>query len=213
MSLLNNQNQNEQIPVETPPQEPLQNQNGQGALVNIGLFILELIKIGLMAGLTIWMVRYFLFKPFYVKGQSMEPNYFEKEYLIIDELTYRFREPVRGEVIVLKAPVAENNFYLKRIVGLPGERVKVEDFKVIIYNQEYPEGKVVEENYLTESTPGSISVTLGPSQYFVLGDNRDSSFDSRRFGPIEKKDIVGRTWLRGWPVTRVGILTTPKYNF
>lgn len=213
MSLLNNQNQNEQIPVETPPQEPLQNQNGQGALVNIGLFILELIKIGLMAGLTIWMVRYFLFKPFYVKGQSMEPNYFEKEYLIIDELTYRFREPVRGEVIVLKAPVAENDFYLKRIVGLPGERVKVEDFKVIIYNQEYPEGKVVEENYLTESTPGSISVTLGPSQYFVLGDNRDSSFDSRRFGPIEKKDIVGRTWLRGWPVTRVGILTTPKYNF
>ncbi len=213
MSLLNNQNQNEQIPVETPPQEPLQNQNGQGALVNIGLFILELIKIGLMAGLTIWMVRYFLFKPFYVKGQSMEPNYFEKEYLIIDELTYRFREPVRGEVIVLKAPVAENDFYLKRIVGLPGERVKVEDFKVIIYNQEYPEGKVVEENYLTESTPGSISVTLGPSQYFVLGDNRDSSFDSRRFGPIERKDIVGRTWLRGWPVTRVGILTTPKYNF
>ncbi len=208
-------NQSEEKPLEnpsvTPPNTPSQVQ--QGALVNIGLFILELIKIGLMAGLTIWMVRYFLFKPFYVKGQSMEPNYFEKEYLIIDELTYRFREPVRGEVIVLKAPVAENDFYLKRIVGLPGERVKVEDFKVIIYNQEYPEGKVVEENYLTESTPGSISVTLGPSQYFVLGDNRDSSFDSRRFGPIEKNTIVGRTWLRGWPVTRVGILTTPKYNF
>lgn len=184
-----------------------------GALMNIGLFILELIKIGLMAGLTIWLVRYFLFKPFYVKGQSMEPTYFESEYLIIDELSYRFREPVRGEVIVLRAPVVEKDFYLKRIVGLPGERVKVQDNKVIIYNEEFPQGKLIEESYLTEDTPGSITTTLGPNQYFVMGDNRDASFDSRRFGAIERKDIIGRTWLRGWPITRVGILAAPDYNF
>ncbi len=184
-----------------------------GALVHIGLFFLELIKIALLAGLTIWLVRYFLFKPFYVKGESMEPNFYEREYLIIDELTYRFRAPERGEVVVIKAPIAEKDFYLKRIVGLPGERVKVEDNKVIIYNQDFPQGNVVEENYLNEQTPGSISVTLTSNQYFVLGDNRDASFDSRRFGPVEKTDIVGRTWLRGWPLTRVGVFSPPKYNF
>jgi signal peptidase I len=185
-----------------------------GALLSFGLFILELIKVALLAGLTIWLVRYFLFKPFYVKGQSMEPNFYEKEYLIIDELTYRFREPSRGEVIVLKAPApVEKDYYLKRIVGLPGEKISVQENKVIVYNREHPEGKVVEENYLTETTPGSISITLGSDQYFVLGDNRDASFDSRRFGAIRKDDIIGRTWIRGWPILRASIISAPKYNF
>lgn len=192
----------------------LSHREGQaGALVNIGLFLLELIKIAILAGLTIWLVRYFLFKPFYVKGESMQPNFFESEYLIIDELTYRFRPPVRGEVIVMKAPVAEKDFYLKRIVGLPGERVKIEDNKVIIYNEQYPQGKVIEESYLTEETDGSYSTTLGPNEYFVMGDNRNASFDSRRFGPIEKDKIVGKAWLRGWPPTRISIFSAPKYNF
>lgn len=204
------------FPENTTEQEngSMEPQKEQGALLSLGLFILELIKIALLAGLTIWLVRYFLFKPFYVKGQSMEPNFYEKEYLIIDELTYRFRPPARGEVIVLKAPPpAEKDFYLKRILGLPGERIKVQDNKVIIYNEQYPQGKVIEESYLTEETPGSISITLGPDQYFVLGDNRDASFDSRRFGAIKRDDIVGRTWVRGWPVTRVAIFSAPKYNF
>lgn len=189
-------------------------QQDRGPLLSFGLFLLELIKVAIMAGLTIFMVRYFLFKPFYVKGQSMEPNYYEKEYLIIDELSYRLREPVRGEVVVLKAPPpVEKDFYLKRILGLPGERVKVEDNKVIIYNENHPEGIIVNEKYLTESTPGAITITLGPDQFFVLGDNRDASHDSRRFGAIHRKDIVGRTWIRGWPVSRVSILSAPTYNF
>ncbi len=190
-----------------------ENQHHQGALVHIGLFFLELIKIALLAGLTIWLVRYFLFKPFYVKGESMEPNFYEREYLIIDELSYRFRAPERGEVVVVKAPIAEKDFYLKRIIGLPGERVKIEDNKVIIYNRDFPQGKVVEENYLSEQTPGSLTLTLTSDQYFVLGDNRDASFDSRRFGPIEKDSIIGRTWIRGWPLTRVGVFSPPQYNF
>jgi signal peptidase I len=182
----------------------------------IGLFFLELIKVALMAGLTIGLIRYFLFKPFYVKGQSMEPTFHEHEYLIIDELTYRFREPARGEVIVLKAPPSatpEKEYYLKRIVGLPGERVKIEDNKVIIYNHEHPQGTIVEEDYLTERTEGSVTVTLGADQYFVMGDNREASFDSRRFGPIERSAIIGRTWFRGWPIGRIGTLHAPTYNF
>ena len=179
----------------------------------IGLFFLELVKIAVLAGITIGVVRHFLFKPFYVKGQSMEPNFFSGDYLIIDELTYRFREPERGEVFVIKAPLpTTKDFYLKRVVAMPGERVRIEDNKVIIYNDSYPKGMVLKEPYLTEDTPGSVNYTLGPDQYFVLGDNRDASFDSRRFGPIDRKDIIGKTWLRGWPFTRVGLFDTPDYN-
>ncbi len=177
-----------------------------------GTFFLELIKIVILAGVTIGVVRYFLFKPFYVKGQSMEPNYYEKDYLIIDELSYRFREPQRGEVIVFEAPDNNKDYYLKRILGLPGERIKVEDNKVVIYNDEHPQGMVVEEIYLIEDTTGSIIQTIGPDQYFVLGDNRDASYDSRRFGPINEGTIVGRAFLRGWPFTRITKFSAPEYD-
>ena len=185
----------------------------RGFLASASIFFLELVKIAILAGITIALVRFFLFKPFYVKGQSMEPNFYEKDYLIIDELSYRFREPQRGEVVVFKAPVTQEDYYLKRIVGLPGERVKVGDGKLVVYNDDYPQGVLVEEIYLDETTPGSNMITLGPDQYYVMGDNRDASYDSRRFGPINKRDIVGRAWVRGWPFTRVSTFDTPDYNF
>jgi signal peptidase I len=183
----------------------------RGFLYKASIFFLELVKIALLAGLTIGLVRYFLFKPFYVKGQSMEPNFYEKDYLIIDEISYRFREPERGEIVVFRAPMGKD-FYLKRILGLPGERVKVEDSKVIIYNKDNPQGFVVEESYLTEGTEGLINQTLSETEYFVMGDNRDESYDSRRFGPVESDDIVGRAWFRGWPFSRVSFFETPNYN-
>jgi len=180
-----------------------------------GLFFLELIKVALLAGLTIGLVRYFLFKPFSVVGQSMESNFFEKEYLIIDELTYRFRTPERGEVVVFRSPTTPSDFYLKRIIGLPGERIKIENQKVVVYNNEYPQGKVLEEYYLDvdQTTSDSRAVTLTEDQYFVLGDNRLASYDSRRFGPIEKSAIVGRAFFRGYPLSRVTKLEAPNYNF
>jgi len=185
----------------------------KNVLAAASTFFLELIKIVILAGITIGVVRYFLFKPFYVKGQSMEPNYYEKDYLIIDELSYRFREPQRGEVIVFEAPTNNKDYYLKRILGLPGERIKIEGSKVIVYNDDHPQGVVVEELYLDENTVGSVMQTIGLDQYFVMGDNRDSSYDSRRFGPIDEKDIVGRTVLRGWPFNRISKFSAPEYNF
>jgi signal peptidase I len=185
----------------------------RGFLASASIFFLELVKIVLLAGITIAVVRYFLFKPFYVKGQSMEPNFYEKDYLIIDELSYRFREPQRGEVIVFRAPVVHKDYYLKRIVGLPGERIKVGDGKLVVYNDDYPQGVLVEEIYLDETTPGSNMITLGSDQYYVLGDNRDASYDSRRFGPINESEIVGRAWVRGWPFTRISAFGNPEYNF
>lgn len=183
----------------------------QGALSAVGNFFLESVKMLILAGITIGVVRYFLFKPFYVKGQSMEPNFYEKDYLIIDELTYRFREPQRGEVVVFRAPVG-SDYYLKRVVGLPGERLKVENQKVVVYNDDHPQGVIVDETYLSEDTQGFLSLSLGPDEYFVLGDNRDASYDSRRFGSIKEDNIVGRAWLRGWPVNRIDKLQTPNYQ-
>ncbi|OGH85949.1 MAG: signal peptidase I [Candidatus Magasanikbacteria bacterium RIFOXYC2_FULL_40_16] len=183
-------------------------------LANAALFFLELVKIAVLAGITIGVVRYFIFKPFYVEGQSMDPTFHEKEYLIIDEITYRFNEPKRGEVIVFRAPTVEKDYYLKRVIGLPGERVKVEDDKVIVYNNDNSTGVLLEEIYLENvPTPGQTTITLGPDEYFVMGDNRKASFDSRRFGPIKKTDIIGRAWLRGWPIDRITLFEAPVYNF
>lgn len=180
-----------------------------------GLFLLELIKISILAGVTIGLVRYFLFKPFYVKGASMEPNFYEREYLIIDELSYRFRLPQRGEVIVFRYPENPKEYFLKRIVGLPGERVKVAEGEVVIYNTVHPEGIRLNEAYLPKDpqTIGEKTTILGPEQYFVLGDNRPNSYDSRRFGPIDRSAIVGRAWLRGWPFSRAQVFAAPDFDF
>lgn len=194
-------------PESTPPEKT------PSTIGAIGIFLLELIKIVLLAGATVFIVRHFIFKPFYVKGQSMEPTFFEQEYLIIDQMSYRFREPNRGEIIVFRPPTGVKDFYLKRIIGLPGERVRIEENTVIVCNTEC---HVVEENtYLGKSvhTEGAVSMTLGPDQYFVMGDNREHSFDSRKFGAITKKDIVGKIWFRGYPLERIGGFDVPLYNF
>lgn len=170
-----------------------------------------MVKVAVLAGITIALIRYYLFKPFYVKGASMEPNFHEKEYLIIDELSFRFREPVRGEVIVFRFPEDPKEYFLKRVIGLPGETVKVQGGKVYIYNSENPEGFLLDENYLPDSliTDGDRTTKVGENQLFVLGDNRPNSFDSRRFGPIDKSLVVGRAWLRGWPLNKLTVFSTP----
>lgn len=186
---------------------------GRGFFAASALFFLEVIKVVVLAAITIIAVRTFLFKPFVVEGQSMQPNYFEKEYLLIDELSYHLRAPERGEVIVLRAPVIKQEYYLKRVLGLPGEKIKIENGKVIVFNDEFPQGKIVQENYLDQSTSGSTTVQLGPDEYFVMGDNRGESYDSRKFGPIPKNSIVGRTWIRGFPFNRITLFHAPSYNF
>jgi len=183
-------------------------------LAEFGLFFLELVKVGVMAAVTIVLIRHFLFKPFYVRGASMEPNFYDKEYLIIDEISYRLREPERGEVVVFKYPDRKKEFFLKRIIGLPGERVKINNGQVMIYNEEYPEGIDLKEDYLPIDlkTMGSKVISLDQDEYFVLGDNRPNSYDSRRFGAVEDSSLVGRAIFRGWPFDRAQVIKKPEFT-
>lgn len=175
----------------------------------------EMIKVALISLAIILPVRYFLIKPFYVNGASMEPNYYDHEYLIIDEINYRFNPPQRGDVIVFRYPGDPKQYFIKRVIGLPGERIVLQDNKITVYNLSHSEGIAVDEPYLGsgEVTAGEVDKNLGPDEYFVFGDNRHASLDSRRFGPIHKSAIIGRTWLRGWPLDRVGVLIHHDFNF
>lgn len=175
--------------------------------------ILEVAEIALTAALAVFIIRSFLLQPFLVKGASMEPNFSTGDYLLIDELTYRFRDPARGEVVVFKYPGDESVYYIKRIIGLPGERVALSGGRITIYNSENPNGFVLEEKYLGfDSMAGaSKDITLGFGQYFVLGDNRTVSFDSRSWGPLDRKEVIGLTRIRLWPVTKVSAFEKPSY--
>jgi signal peptidase I len=178
-------------------------------------FFFELVQVVAISLAIIIPVRYFLIQPFYVKGLSMEPSFFDHEYLIIDELSYRFRTPERGEIVVFRYPADPSQFFIKRVIGLPGETVEVTDTEVKVYNNDHPNGMVLnEESYLPdEYLLGEKKVlTLRADEYFVMGDNRTSSLDSRFFGAVKSSAIVGRVWLRGWPVDRWKVFETPLYD-
>lgn len=181
-----------------------------GAIV---VFVIEVIQIVIISAAIIIPVRYFLIQPFYVKGASMEPNFYDHEYLIIDELSYRLRDPERGEIVVFRYPKDPTQFFIKRVIGLPGETIEVTDGHVVLYNAEHPNGMILEETYLDHvDTEGKKRVTLAANEYLVLGDNRPESLDSRSFGPVDRSLIVGRVWLRGLPLDRATVFETPLYS-
>lgn len=179
----------------------------------VGAFLLEVVQIVVVAAAIVLPVRYFLIQPFNVKGASMEPNFHNNEYLIIDELSYRFREPIRGEVVVFRPPLDPGEYYIKRMIGLPGDTVEITDGRVYIANAAHPNRVELKEAYLDDlSTQGKKKVTLAADEYMVLGDNRDESLDSRSFGPIKRSSIVGRAWVRGLPLSRAGLFALPSYG-
>lgn len=183
---------------------------GSGAIA----LILELVQVLAISLAIIIPVRWFLIQPFYVQGASMEPNFFDHEYLVIDELSYYFRGPLRGDVVVFHYPKDTKQFFIKRVIGLPGETVEIADGKVKIYNDAHPNGVLLDETpYLDQDfTAASQTVTLKPNELFLLGDNRSSSLDSRFFGPVDKKYIVGLVWIRGYPIDRWKQFTTHDYG-
>ncbi len=158
-------------------------------------------------------IRSFIVQPFLVSGASMEPNFSSNDYLLIDEVSYRFNEPERGDVIVFHYPGDESVYYIKRVIGLPGERLLISDGKVKIYNSKNSNGFILEEFYLPAGlkTSGNEEVTLKDGQYFVMGDNRNYSFDSRSWGSLQKSEIVGLVRLRLWPFNKAMAVEQPAY--
>ena len=165
--------------------------------------IWEFIKVIVVSLAIVLPVRIYIAQPFIVSGASMEPNFYNGEYLIIDELTYEFRPPERGEVVVFRYPLNPSEFFIKRIVGLPKETVEVKSGKISI------NGVAFEEPYIENSpeTLPDIKIMLDEGEYFVLGDNRPHSSDSRFWGALPKEKIMGRAFLRLWPIAKSGFTT------
>lgn len=173
----------------------------------------EFLRYAIVALIVVLPIRFFVAQPFVVRGASMEPNFQESEYLIIDEASYYFREPERGEVIVFRYPQNPSEFFIKRIIGLPGEKVEIRDNKVYLTNAEQPEGFILSEEYLPRDalTIYDTNAELTGEQYFVMGDNRLYSSDSRRWGPLERKYVIGRALLRLWPPSQAGVVQGVAY--
>ncbi|MBI3282706.1 signal peptidase I [Candidatus Curtissbacteria bacterium] len=157
----------------------------------------EIFQTALISLAIFFFVYILLVQPHRVKGDSMLPNFHDGELLLTEKVTYYIYKPRRGDVIVFKAP-QRNVDFIKRVVGLPGDTVKIEDGTVVINDER------LKEPYETQKTQGSATVVLGPEEYFVLGDNRGSSSDSRSFGPIKRSAVKGRVWLVYWPIPQSG---------
>lgn len=176
-------------------------------------FLLEMAEAALVAAIAVFIVRYFLVQPFLVSGASMEPNFSSGNYLLVDEITYRFREPQRGEVAVFHYPGNESVYYIKRIIGLPSEKIIIKEGRMTIFNENRPEGFVLEEKYL----PSGVLISddkefaMKENEYFVLGDNRNFSFDSRSWGALGKDEIIGIVRFRLWPINRAMAIEQPAY--
>ncbi len=180
----------------------------------ITAFIWEVFKIVVISVAIVLPLRYYLVQPFFVSGQSMEPNFEDRDYILVDKISYRLHGAQRGDVVVFRYPLDPSQYFIKRVIGLPGETVQIQNNVVTIFNARYPQGLVLDEDaYLPDSqtTVGMTRIKLDDNEYFVLGDNRLHSSDSRRWGTVNKTLISGRAWLRLWPFNKPHEITSVAY--
>ncbi len=177
-------------------------QSDSGSITSLLLYTIVALSLA-------FFIRFFIAAPYVVSGASMVPAFFDYHYLIIDRVTYDFSPPHRGDVIVFDLPQDTTRALIKRVIGLPGETVIIAGNDVKIVNEANPDGFVLSEPYLDPNNlggPSNMSVKLAPGQYFVLGDNRKVSADSRTWGILPEEDIVGRAVLRLFPFNMIGAL-------
>ena len=178
---------------------------GQKKESYLSLALYTLVALGLAI-----LIRVFVAEPFVVDGTSMLNTFQNYNYLIVDRITYDFSPPQRGDIVVLELPQETSRDLIKRVIGLPGDTVDISGTQptITIYNSQYPDGCVLNEPYVDPANyggPTDIRVTLGDDQYYVLGDNRDVSADSRTWGILPGSDIVGRVLIRLYPFNEIGI--------
>lgn len=166
----------------------------------------ELITFVVLAIIIVVPIRLFVAQPFVVEGESMYPTFDSGDYLIVDQLSYRLAEPKRGDVVVFRYPNDESVFYIKRLIGLPGETVHVEQGTTRITKVDGTEITLDESYVVSEDATYTLERTLGEDQFFVMGDNRPKSSDSRTWGALPKRDIMGRAFIRLLPVDGIDVL-------
>lgn len=181
-------------------------------------FIAETVRTIVIVLVLAYALRIFVVQPFVVEGASMYPRFNTNDYLIVDKLSYRFSTPQRGDIIVFVYPYSQDTNYVKRIIGLPGEKVIIENGKVKIINNSYPEGVILDESAYLNGVSTSLSPTstknefIVPSnQYFVLGDNRPASSDSRTWGFLDKSKIIGRVVVQAYPIDHLSWVQHARY--
>ncbi len=206
----------------------IQNNQTPEGKTSVAGFFWDLFKIFVIAFIITAPFRLLIAEPFVVSGSSMVPNFHDRDYLVVDRFTYadwnlgswelkHGSEPKRGEVMVFKYPKNISEYFIKRVIALPGESVRLSQGHVIIINKEYPDGFTLKEDYLPSQieTLGVLgsngTLTLGEGEYFVLGDNRMASSDSRVWGILPKNDIVGRVFLRVLPFGSFGVIRGAEY--
>jgi signal peptidase I, bacterial type len=145
--------------------------------------------------------RMYIAQPFIVSGSSMDPTFADRQYLIVDEISYALGKIKRGDVVIFHPPAEEKSYYIKRIIGLPNERVTIQNGRTIIYNEANPNGLELDDSFIKKNTTCQIycDVQLGADEFFVMGDNRTNSQDSRIIGPIPRSNLVGRAFARLFP--------------
>lgn len=175
-----------------------------------GSFVELLVTVAMIVFFTVG-IRVFLVQPFVVDGQSMEPTFENQEYILVDKLSYRLREPQRGEVVVFHPPGRDDNF-IKRIIGLPGDTVEIRGHDVFVNGDKLSEEYLDPELLQDFSVETSLKVTVDQDSYFVLGDNRNHSKDSREIGLVPQANLIGRTWVVLFPVRNIHFVARPSYS-
>ena len=168
-------------------------------------FLGEVFQFALIALLIVVPIRTFIAQPYIVSGSSMVPTFESGDYLIVDQLTYRFEDPKRGDVIVFRYPQDPSKFFIKRVIGLPNETLQIINGIVTVKNTEHPEGFKVSEPYIKTTFDATMTKTLGETEYFVMGDNRSNSLDSRSWGALPKDLLIGRAIVRLFPISTASL--------
>ena len=194
--------------------EQAEEEKQPGLTSEVLAFLWETFKIVVISLIIILPIRYYIVQPFFVKGASMESNFQDGDYLFVDELSYAFGIPSRGDVVIFRYPLDQSQFFIKRVIGLPNETVDIKDNKVTIYNAKHPEGVILNETYLdpAQQTLGTMRTKLDDNEYFVLGDNRLRSSDSRAWGALNRSLITGKAFIRLWPFSKVAKIPNINYN-
>jgi len=172
----------------------------------LGTAFREILTFVVLAVVIVVPIRLFVAQPFVVEGESMHPTFESGDYLIVDQLTYHLQDPKRGDVIVFRYPNDPKVFYIKRVIGLPGETVHIDKGRTSVTKADGTTVQLDESYVVAEDATYTLDRTLGEGQYFVMGDNRPKSSDSRTWGALPEEDIMGRAYLRLFPAGELGLL-------